>query len=232
MKIDFTYISADHLKITNIASHERKQIFMSIPKNASASIKDAIAKGWGIFPDDDVMRKEALRQDCRGQVPHLDKGWVRYWRDRGYFVFTVVRNPYARIVSGWYDKVWAPQKEEGDSEGIPVGLNFKDFLLYLRDRPVKDWNYHFLPQYCYLEYVNSKKNVKCLPELIVKLEELGRAWTKICRATNTPFPIPVETFNMRPDRQPWAHYCGREERMLIRDLYLRDFQLFYRKEPL
>jgi len=217
-----------NIKRNNMLSHKHRTIFMAIPKNASTALKNAFAKGWGYYPDNDVLRKDALRQDERGEIPYIDMGAMFYWQRRSYRSIAVVRNPYARLVSAWYDKVYAPTKQEEDPTGLPTsGMEFPEFVRFLRDQPIERYNYHFIPQFYYICFLDKKGRWRIAPSLVLKLEQLDKTWHQVASYTGMQIPLPEKGINARSERKPWKEYYGPEEQKIVREIYEQDFTFFY-----
>ena len=70
------------------------------------------------------------------------------------FIFTIVRNPYSRVLSGYLDQIARHRNKQawgqfalrhGLSGRIPT---FREFLLLLAETPHGEMNPHWRPQYC------------------------------------------------------------------------------------
>lgn len=89
-----------------IACHNRRYVFISIPRTASSSIR-----AW-------------LRKRCGGKKISRDHGCVVPKRYQGHLIFAVVRDPYERCYSLW---IWDVLKHGS-------GMNFEEYLEFLIER--------------------------------------------------------------------------------------------------
>src|SRR5690349_3946803 len=92
--------------------------FMAIPKVATTSIKK-------VMFDLEGSVEEIHAQSARFKMS------VNKARSKGLFIFTFVRNPFTRIVSSWYDRVYKPRAANHmtspKAELYSKGMNFERF---------------------------------------------------------------------------------------------------------
>ena len=77
-------------------NHEHKFIFLHIPKNAGTSIAKALNRQCGVTEPYESFRI------------HSDDFDKKIWKE--YFVFTFVRNPFARMWSQYIYRNWLYEK--------------------------------------------------------------------------------------------------------------------------
>lgn len=187
-----------------------KFIFIEIPKGASGSIKDAIARSLGIKPDSEQYIKWR-----KGIIPLIDLDSDEY---KGYFKFAFVRNPYSRLVSGYYNHVLNINREYSPGVKSLIGsrlpkvvrrlapirkflgkkdISFDDFIYYLCRTPDDKLNVHWRPQHTFI----SKKRFlrrKIYPDFIGRVENIENDWKKICKKVGLDVKIQHEGKSRHP----------------------------------
>jgi len=119
---------------------ERRFFFNRLPKSANTSVVTILANISGIRT---LRGQEAKRAFMRPselnfrQVAEVDD----------FFKFTVVRNPYARVLSAYLDKIAYPQKVKikGHLDDRDMVARFSEFCKYLADGGLYK-NVHWVPQ--------------------------------------------------------------------------------------
>ncbi|MCW8125942.1 sulfotransferase family protein [Microbulbifer halophilus] len=143
----------------------------------------------------------------------------------GACTFTVVRNPYSRIVSAWRSKTAVPRmvrKYRLHPAGKPQRVyTLLEFLQRLEDDLLMA-NAHWVPQH------------ELIPLPVESLSHVGKVETleaDLGRIVNDIFGCPLELHTRQSDRQRADDYVRSQlapaERQLIQRLYARDFELFY-----
>ena len=128
---------------------EHKLVYISNPKAACSTIKEhlrRLAEMPNITPQDNHrlsrVRVEAVFRKTEKKCPNL----------RDSFVFSSVRHPVSRVVSGFNDKFSRRNRVERAfrrQNNIPkdVAVDWPLFLRHLRSTPLKDLNPHWRPQH-------------------------------------------------------------------------------------
>lgn len=185
--------------------HSRKIIFVHIPKTAGTSIEIAL----GLYGDPKIINWQTLfgkrkqhmtAAEILSHFNNEQKDFFEYYR------FSVVRNPFDRVVSEyrWKNKL--------------LNLPFKDYAKSIPDR-IKKGDQHVFPQ---ASFLYSKDN-KCLVNDIVRIEELSPFWSKFC-ALQLPEPIPLHRHNSTAPK-PYQGYYDSETKQIIEDIYRDDLDL-------
>lgn len=141
--------------------------------------------------------------------------------------FTVVRNPYDRLVSLYENRVRSSDAPSGkafrDRYGLSKAASFHEFLTAILYSDRKTWDEHFEPQ------------VEQVPFAITwyPFEGLGEAWLRICwRFYGIKFKdAPVLPHRAATRRKDWRDYYTDPFWLdTVYDLYRADFERFgYRK---
>ena len=101
-------------------NHDKKAIFIHIPKNGGSYIASLLSKNYGF--KNYYLKRPDHKEFCLGLDKSVDKhenkihGTLIYYKTspyinklmgmdidkwNNYYIFTFIRNPYDRIVSGW-----------------------------------------------------------------------------------------------------------------------------------
>ena len=198
-----------------VLCHEKRCIFIHIPKTAGTSIEHYISE------------KERFTLFYRGissanrSMHHytaieLQKMIPQYFRE--YYKFSIVRNPYERLLSEYY---WTPLKEAGYKHG----KSKDDFLKYvshvIKNKTYFDniYNDHFLPQYLFV--MNKKKQI--IVNHLFKYEDLDYVSSFLKKKLNiqVKFPYLNKTKDTN-EKEPWSE----EQKDIIYELYKNDFIFF------
>lgn len=196
-----------------VVSHRKKCIFIHIPKTAGTSIEQFIK-------DDNKNDLEYLGVRGNRSMHHFTalelKMELKYIFDL-YYKFSIVRNPYDRLLSEYY---WTPIP----NVGFKAGKSKFEFLNYVADT-VKNkkyfdniYNDHFIPQHQFL--FNNKK---LLVNEVFKYEDLSRASDYLKKKLNIEKELPYlnnSKLNIKKD------YWNLRQKERIYKLYKNDFIIF------
>ena len=229
--------------------------FIDIPKTATTSIHNALDD---VYEDYNFVK--LLRDASRKNRDKEKRTWFRHQTLQSRilngeavtdtYTFTVVRDPYARLVSMW-KYLHAVKSETLDPEAIrDHGRHGEACVRYLSD--VKDFDTHVERVYMYDRFprdmsrrpvppinwidgksLNLMKSMVTLNDdpdtvavdFVLKFESLRRDWKQLCKNLEIPFK-PLPNFNSSPDKTPWRKFYTRRTRAIVRDLYLDDFITF------
>ena len=197
--------------------------YVPVPKAANSSLRTALMTAVG--------REDAVTAGVhRTTRALLQPAQAFFAQDRpDWFVFTVVRDPVARALSAWRNKLIEPDEifRPLRRMGVTERLSFEDFLGVCLDWP--DWalNDHFMPQSLYLSQVLER------PELqVLHVETLAQDWRRVRDALRAGGANPQETLGrhnatrlaVRPD-------LTQKARDLLNRVYDKDFTNFGYKRP-
>ena len=213
-----SYKFRDHIKkepyTTTFVSQNKKFIYMRAGRTASTTISMNLKKF------DPITYEEVSR-------PYFYKRGTNKWLENTtdkeifnkYFIFTVVRNPFDRLVSAW--RVFANKGK--------VNSNFEQFI---KNRGVikgkGHWLYadgsvsndHWFPLHRYVEFSKEDKFI----DYVGKYENLNHDWDVISQKLNIS---PIININTRypPNKSYRKHYTD-ELVEIVSNYYKRDLELF------
>ena len=182
-----------------------KAIYIHIPKNAGQSIEKALFEG-----------KKVGHVPLRNYESH-DKN-----RFNRYFKFTIVRNPWDRMVSA-YQYLIRGGKNNVDSAWAKLHLapfkDFQEFLYELNDRKfrsiVLSWQ-HFRPQIYYMKDCHNRINI----DYIGRFENLAADFNYITKKIGSVHSLPHENKSVR--KRNWKEYYNRDTFKMLEDKYKED----------
>jgi chondroitin 4-sulfotransferase 11 len=184
---------------------DTRSIFVHIPKCAGVSVANALygngAGGHATF--DDYLRVFEPRAMLQ------------------YFKFTVVRNPWDRLVSAFHflkgggfkpaDRVWA------DAE-LGAYDTFDDFVRrWVNDTNIWKW-YHFQPQYHYM----IERRQKIALDFIGMVENIDEDFAYIANRVGVDCSLPQTN---RSDHSQYTEYYCSTTKQIVADVYRRDISL-------
>lgn len=133
--------------------------------------------------------------------------------DEGFFIFSVVRNPWARMVSWYNDTMRNPERR--NRLGVPVDTSFADFLERF------DGLWQMRSQLYWLVDWDGKIGV----HEILFTETLHEQWPAFAgRLGLDPGPLPE--VNAAPESYDWREYYDAATRQLVYDRYRDEIDCF------
>jgi len=210
-----------------IISHGRKYIFVHIPKTGGTSLALALEKK--ALKDDILIGDTPKAKNRRGRVKDLAASG-RLWKHarltdiygvvdqaqiESYFVFTLVRNPWDRMVSYYH---WLKvQNFDHPAVGLARELTFSDFLHH----PVTIAS---LRQDVAGFYVQDNTGVdRC--NLFLRLEHLGQDLKTLERGIGVSLPE-MPKVNVSERRQEYAGYYTKADVALVGSIFQADVTRF------
>lgn len=185
--------------------HERKGIFIHIPKAAGTSVSLAL---YG------------------HQIGHhriVDFFEADYPATKSYFKFCFVRDPYDRVVSA-FNFLKAGGMNENDkafAERHLAGLEFGEFVERLaQDRQLLDW-WHFRPQHSWV--CSPERPDRVLVDFVGRFETIEQDFAHICARLGMQADLPKTNASKRPTGSA-ARDPAIEQ--MVRGIYRQDYELF------
>ncbi len=210
-------------------SHNQKVIFVHIPRTAGSSI----AQYFGVCGDDNHGSLTPVRSDMlygleRGKaLQHLNAKSIRKRLGANvfddYFKFTVVRNPYDRVVSEFHNR----------KRVMPwVKMSFRDFVLKrIPEKPGFTWKSLFRSKGeraledqfdSQFDFVHDE-NGKLMVDFIARYESLEADFQKICTKLGIQGKLPVMNTSKHDD---YRSYYDSDTIRRIADIYQKDLEFF------
>lgn len=143
----------------------------------------------------------------------LKKEFTGNFSYNNYYTFSIVRNPYDRLVShfAWLDQKWY--------KNIPAEKEkFNDFIEYSHSKKLFESNRHLLPQYKYI----TEKN-KVVVDILLHFENLRNEFTQLCQEFNIQVDLPTRMVSKHED---YFYYYTQHSKKLVYNIYQKDFELF------
>ncbi len=210
-------------------SHPHKTIFVHIPKTAGTSVEAVLGmhgdkKDIGVVP---YFNQELDHERLYGgPLQHMTAQGIRVTLNddnafKSYFKFTIVRNPWDRLVSAlaWTGQKWARGEEltpadfeqqvraahamfvTAASSGIPASLP------------------HFLYPQC-LYVLDAEQRM--LVDYVAKYENLSADWRVICARLGLDLELPLR---MKSHHRHYRDYYSQETRGMVAQMYAADVSL-------
>lgn len=200
-------------------SHDKKLIFIHIPKTGGSAITEAM----GIKRDDANSLSQNNFKDC---IYYENKWWLplhlpaRAIKElypeaySNYHKFTVIRNPYYRLLSAYFDKV----KLECPYTIVFDNLNpdhFGEWVWSIKEGKIV--NEHVRLQ---SEYIIWEDDIQ-----LIRYDYIKKAWIDFSSSFNLPMYLPrVNESNL--ERPTAEYFCEiySETIKIINEIYAEDFE--------
>jgi hypothetical protein len=210
-------------------SHPLRTIFVHIPKTAGTAVEAVLGmhgdrRDVGIRPYFNQARDE--QRLYGGELQHLPASSIRARLDEAtysaYFKFTIVRNPWERLVStcAWSDQKWARGEalEPAQFDSIVRQLYQLSLTAQRATSPLT------LPPHLHAQYqFVCDRELRPMVDFIARYENLEQDWRRICDRLNVDIALPVR---MRSHHRPYREYYCDETRGMVGEVYARDAELF------
>jgi hypothetical protein len=204
----------------NAIIKKMKVIAFCIPKCANTSIKRAF------------MQTLSMKDGN----PHAPKRfqtiskWTAAYKYDHFFKFAFVRNPYARIVSCYQNKI-AGQKFHYPMLrfGFHANTSFREFVETVAKYPDFLSDQHFRSQAHELVITDDVKEPWVVPDFVGTVENIANDWPIVVKAVENISgrrlpPLPREKVTGAGDK--WPEYYDHHLRALVQKRYAMDFEVF------
>ena len=217
-----------------VISQEERYLFIHIPKTAGTSLTHAMIKETGISPtsiqgvdgkDHEIITHSGALQLKQMLGKHYD----------GLYSFSVVRNPWDRMVSLYNFKIQSaqqrltgkrPQKPGTSKEGDMKEIAYLSTLGFERWLLEGDCDSHLygesltrLPQLCWL----TDEDGKVIVSHIAKFEDLDSELKKLQERFRMNFEGPTGNPSIHA---PWSLYYNEETFACVQARFQADIQMF------
>lgn len=202
----------------------RELKFIHISKTAGSSIENAglkIGLKWGRFHEEYRYYKHFHRKKNLYTF-HLPFSLVKKEIKNKYSWFTVVRNPYSRILSEYYCKFIPPkfknkEKFSKNMFNLIVQKHIKE-----RETQKAKLDFHYTEQY---KYIDLNYDIK-----ILKFEELPFCFNNLMKLFNIDLSLPKYKSNASKKNKTFSISDFNQQTIkLINEVYKKDFEMFQYK---
>lgn len=211
-----------YFRVHFTSAKQQKFMYALIPKIASTTtLVRLYTQLIGEQPPDRIPHDEMIKA-FRDKAKHHHKIF-------DYYTFTIVRNPYTRILSAYLHTMRRPKSIEkfrailgfGPSDGEEVA--FMDFLRRIREIPLDELNGHFCPQWYLLSLHQFAKY-----DFIGRFENLESDLHAVIRHIVDDEYDGANAITRRPHAtyagEKLQQYYGKEEQALVAEIYEDDFK--------
>lgn len=202
--------------------------YARIPKSANSTIKRLLAEAAGI--DDRFGGRFSSDSHWRGKAPDacLLTGAELRRRHPDLFIFTVVRDPLARLAACWRSKISRADEIPLSfrREGLTPETTFRAFADHAARRA--DWrcNVHYRAQAHIL-------GTGPAPDFVGRFDRLDADWPELCavlaaRGVTLP-PLPPRPRREEPDALTDPDYFAGDQALIarLRARYAEDYRLYF-----
>lgn len=212
-------------------SHPHKTIFVHIPKTAGTSVEAVLGMHGdktdiGVVP---YFNQVFDREHLYGrQTQHMTVQDIRAALNddsvfNAYFKFTIVRNPWDRLVSAlaWTDQKWAKGEELAAAEFDNQVRQLHALFMAAASATATAVS---LPHYLYPQYLYIfGPDQKPLVNFIARYENLPADWRVIREKLGVDQDLPLR---MKSHHRDYRQYYTDETRKLVGEMYALDASLF------
>ena len=201
-------------------SFSHKTIFIHIPKCAGQSVEETFLNDIGLdwYKHRHLLgcfkKPSTWSNNFPDRLAHLtayeyfDLDFINKETFYRFYKFSIVRDPFDRVVSAWKDLTKGIDSNKKD-------INF--FILNILPKHVSENNYFFKSQ---KDYLFDPKTDKILVDNIFKIDELESNWEKVKIATGIKLDL-----TYRNKSKDIKIDVGENCKDLIKELYNEDYYL-------
>ncbi len=161
-----------------------------------------------------LCNRAIVRKDSKTVWNYALNRQEALWNQRQPFVFTIVRNPYARTMSAFYylQKIGKISNE----------IDFEKFILSVLANMGTAFDPHFQPQEMFPQPI-----LEIGFDAVIRIEDLGQRWPDVADIIRTSRKLPTEKSTSKSKD---ARSISPKARRVIEELYQNDFErLGYKK---
>ena len=157
---------------SNIVNRELDFAYIAIAKASNTTVRHGLLGALGLNSDDTFNGrpvKEIIHRQDGG--PFNYEPLSTLFKKPTSLIFTVVRNPWSRIMSCYRDKFLYKFHEPFREYGMRPDYSFSDFVEHISRIPDRDAEIHFRSQRTQIFFEGS-----LVPNLILRTETLSEDW--------------------------------------------------------
>jgi hypothetical protein len=223
-----------------IFSRSRRFVYAPVPKAACSSMKAYLRRIEGYSNELDVHQLHDKRRNGLYYASSLTRSQMvdALFARNGYFKFTVVRNPFARVVSAYRDLL-----TDRDGGGPRLGathqglltelrlqrdarpseltsITFEDFIRSLEHKRPADMDRHWQPQ----SYLTVSGLLSY--DLVVRLEQLDGAAPELADRLGTDLMVSERLNSVEGAPTDLVTWFPEDLERIVLSVYASDFQRF------
>lgn len=202
-------------------SHEKKSIFVHIPKCAGSSIESVLGMHGDIdyiglkpYLNQELNKDTLFGKGARHYTVMQLKDFLSGYVFDTYFKFSIVRNPWDRFVShvAWSKGIW-------DERNVLTKSDVDIALENLKRTNDENLNNHLQHQWKYL--CDDSGNILC--DYVGKFENLAHDWSIVSKKLGVESTLPKR---MVSHREHYSKYLDDEQADFLANFYKQDITLF------
>ncbi len=209
-------IEKNKFKSLEYRSTERRNIFLAeyntvyfyIPKVASTSLKKLCALLLGI------NQKSKFHEI---DFPSISRKLLV--NNGQYFKFAFVRNPYDRLVSGYFGRVIKSTKLYKKKRW--KDKSFSDFIKILYDTSDENMNIHFRPQHTFL----TDDKGELIVDYVGRFENINEDFREIAKNAGLPDDV-ILPHRTSSEHDIYRKYYTEETKQLVSERFAKDLEIF------
>lgn len=216
LKKAFRHRKVKHHTI-EVALHEYQAIYFSIPKVASTTWLNVCADLLDLDPPPDGRCYRII------DFPRINKKEVAKYEN--YFKFCFVRNPWARLVSCYGNKIKRGKGMEPSFAKFGVfnaEMSFEEFVRAVVDIKDSDADNHFKSQYTFI----TNECGKTFVDFIGKLENSDKDFSYVLEKLNRNDILIPHIRKNHYIKKKYKSYYTKELRDMVGKRYSKDIKLF------
>lgn len=189
-----------------IIDHDKRYVFVAVPKTASISIHFSLGHGNDI-PEPDLYHR-SLKSAIQSH-PEI----------KNYFKFGICRNPWARLVSLYYDFTLKRKTQYSGKVVVdkPLFSEFKDFTDFCKNiKKSKWWDNIFL---------KSQHELLFGSDYIGRFERLESDFQYICQQIGVTAPLLKHNLGVY-DKNYREYFTDETQKLVTNELYPLDVEQF------
>jgi len=191
-------------------SHNKEFIFLHIPKCAGTSVNKTLKK----YCENTFENSKKSEYAKHAKLPVIRKA-IGEKRFNEYHKFTIVRNPWDRILSLYF---WGLNVKP--HKGIQKSWKKEeDFNSWLINKFIKEDYFKLWGNQIDLMKINGVRSI----DRIIRFENLKDDWTKLCDHLKIEDDL---QHIYKSGHKPYYEYYDKKSIDLVRDIYIKDIKKF------
>lgn len=186
-------------------SNKKKFLFLHLPKTGGTSINSSLSK-YCDKSSGSAYSKHASLGEMKSAIG--DKSFDEY------FKFTIIRNPWDRVLSLYF---WGIQIKPG--RGIQSNWKNETFDSWIKNTFIKDNLYNIWPDQIDLMTINGVNPMN----FVGRFENLKQDWKEICKSICIDEEL---KYLYSTKHKPYHEYYDEESIEIVKNYYSKDIKTF------